>query len=447
MHRRRTLAVVAATLAAAGLLAPTGSAWAGTGDPRPSWSALPSAVPAAGTFYPTEVGRLVGTATGGYALTPGSPLTVAAAGRLGLPTSGVSAVVLNVVATAGTADVGLQFSSVGTPVPAFPLVTLSAGSTRSILLTVPLATVGAFQLATTGGAATASADLVGFYAADDTVIASNGVSGGYQPVDPARLYDSGGTALGAGARARLAVDLGATANAHATALLLQVTAREATAAGSLAVGSTKTSAHTGTVSFGVGSAAGNIAVVPADEDSDGRLGVEVTNTSSGSAGVTVDVLGFYDDGSLGPNLRFRPLPQSRVVDTHGGLGAATLQPGKRETATASTSVVGDSTFGLVGVVTATTSTAAALDVSADGSASSRVGSVPLGAGTVTSAAVQTEVGAGRGIALRASEGGGAALDLTLDVTGSFEAYPPVVNPATRSWVPPVSGWQISAAVR
>jgi hypothetical protein len=35
----------------------------------------------------------------------------------------------------------------------------------------------------------------------------------------------------------------------------------------------------------------------------------------------------------------------------------------------------------------------------------------------------------------------------VDVTGSFEAYPPVTNPAARGWVAPVSGWQVSATAR
>jgi hypothetical protein len=46
-----------------------------------------------------------------------------------------------------------------------------------------------------------------------------------------------------------------------------------------------------------------------------------------------------------------------------------------------------------------------------------------------------------------SRAGSAPTGVTVDVTGSFEAYPPVTNPAARGWVAPVSGWQVSATAR
>lgn len=444
--RRRAMTAVAAVAAAvAFVLTGASEAWARNGDSQPNGTTTPSAMPAAGTFYPVDVERLMGTTSGGYAVAPANPVTVAATGRAGLPSSGVSAVVLNVTASGVTGDPGLFFSPSGSPTPADPLVTVPAGTSRSTLLTVPLATAGAFDVAATGGDATVIADLVGFYAADDTVVASHGISGGYQPVDPARVYESAGQPLTAGQRTVLAVDLGAAANPHTTALLLRVSATASAASGSLAVWRPG-GAATDAVTFAAGSPSSNLAVVPVRADSDGSLDVGITNTSVGSTSVAIDVVGFYDDGALGPNLRFRPLPQSRVVDTRSGLGSGTLQPDQGATATTSTSIVGDSTFGLVGVVTATSVSAAALDIAADVTPSPTAGMVPVPAGTPTSTAVQTEVGAGRGIGLRALDAT-APLDLTFDVVGSFEAYPPVGSSASRGWVPPVSRWQISASVR
>ena len=170
----------------------------------------------------------------------------------------------------------------------------------------------------------------------------------------------------------------------------------------------------------------------------------VTNTSGGPTGVALDLVGFYDDGALGPNLRFRPLPQTRVVDTSTGLGTTALQPGRRATVTPSPSVVGDSTFGLVGVAIATPAAGSA-GLSVDSSDVTPSTDVDVAPGA-TSVSVQSEVSASRGLGLQARPGG-PETGVTVDVTGSFEAYPPVTNPAARGWVAPVSGWQVSASPR
>jgi hypothetical protein len=443
MHlRHRATAIVAATVAATALGMSAALALpAKPADPQPGGSSLPRAVPAAGTFYPTPVARLLGSADTGYAVQPGTAATLAAPGRSGLPSSGVSAVVVNVVAAAGPADAALSFGPSGASGPP-PLLVAPAGTTRSALLTLPLAAAGSLDVTTTA-AASVQVDLVGFYAADDTVLGSSGVSGGYQPVDVTRIYDSDSAQpLAAGARQVLAVDLGTAASPHTTALLVRATAKGAQAAGTLSVGST--AATVPSVPFVPGTPASNLAVVPTTADADGRLDVALSNASSGATGVTLDLVGFYDDGELGPNLRYRPLPQTRVVDTAGGVGTSTLQPGRRSTVTPSDSVVGDSTFGLVGVVNANPGGApAGVDVDPPDATPHAAVDVPAGR---TSVAVQPEVGAARGLSLSVRPGS-PATDVTMDVTGSFEAYPPVTNPAARGWVPPVSGWQVSAQAR
>lgn len=443
MHpRHRATAIVAATVAATTLGVSAAIAVpAKPADPQPGGSSLPRAVPAAGTFYPTPVARLLGGPDAGYAVQPGSAATVAAAGQSGLPSSGVSAVVVNVVAVAGPADAALSFGPTGSAGPP-PLLVAPAGTTRSALLTLPLAAAGSLDVTTTAAAAV-QVDLVGFYAADDTVLGSSGVSGGYQPVDVTRIYDTDtAQPLAAGARQVLAVDLGTAASPHTTALLVRATAKGAQATGTLTVGSAV--AAVPSVPFVTGAPASNLAVVPTTAAADGRLDVAVTNASPGATGVTLDLVGFYDDGALGPNLRFRPLPQTRVVDTTAGVGTTALQPGRRATVTPSEGVVGDSTFGLVGVVTATPGGApAGLDVEASDASPSADVEVAAGASSV---AVQPEVGAARGVGMQV-RAGSPATEVTMDVTGSFEAYPPVTNPAARGWVPPVSGWQVSAEPR
>jgi hypothetical protein len=443
MHpRRRATAVAAALVAAAGFGASSAAAVPSRpAEPQPGGYSLPRVVPAAGTFYPATVARLLGTTDGGYAVQPGTAVPVAAAGRAGLPSSGVSAVVVNVTAAAGPADTALSFAADGAPAPP-PLLVAPAGGTRAALLTLPLAAAGALQV-TASAPASVTADLVGFYAADDTVLGSQGVSGGYQPVDVTRIFDTDTAApLAAGARQVVAVDLGTAATPHTTALLVRATAKGAQAPGTLTVGAS--TATVPSVPFASGAPASNLAVVRAATAGDGRLDVDLTNTSAGPTGVALDLVGFYDDGQLGPNLRFRPLPQTRVVDTSTGLGADALQPGRRATVTPSEGVVGDSTFGLVGVMTATPSGAPAA-VSVDASPAAPTPDVEVGPGA-TSVPVQAEVGANRGLGLQ-TRAGSAPTQATVEVTGSFEAYPPVTNPAARGWVAPVSGWQVSGEPR
>jgi hypothetical protein len=275
------------------------------------------------------------------------------------------------------------------------------------------------------------------------VLGSLGVSGGYQPVDVTRVFDSDtAQPLAAGGRQLLAVDLGTAATPHTTALLVRATVKGAQASGTLTVGSTVEAAPS--VPFVAAVPASNLAVVAASADTDGRLDVAVTNASTGATGVAVDLVGFYDDGALGPNLRFRPLPQTRVVDTSSGLGTGALQPGRRTTVTPRDSVVGNSTFGLVGVAT-TTPAGGPAAVSVDSPEATPTTDVDVAAGA-TSVPVQTEVSAARGLALQ-SRAGSPPTGVTVDVTGSFEAYPPVTNPAARGWVAPVSGWQVSATAR
>jgi hypothetical protein len=114
------------------------------------------------------------------------------------------------------------------------------------------------------------------------------------------------------------------------------------------------------------------------------------------------------------------------------------------TATPGEAVVGDSTFALVGVATATpVGGPSGLDLATPDATPAM--DVDVGAGT-TSVSVQPEVGSSRGLGLQA-RATGAPTDVRVDVTGSFEAYPPVTNPAARGWVAAVSGWQVSATAR
>ena len=483
----------------------------------------PSTASAVGTYYPAPARRLLGTATTGYAAVPGAATRVAVAGVAGLPPSGLSAAVVNITATAGSDAVTIMaFPAAGplatgrsgnalnrregTVVSGAPAslpsavsapttsVTAPAGGTRTTLVTVLLDPAGGFDVGTTGGAARIVIDLVGVYAADDTVVASLGAPGGYQPLDPVRLLGrsdpvSGSAAVTGlptstptidpslvaavpeGATIGLGVDLGSS-SPHVTVLVVRASILLATVAGTVDVtggarpaapsamtgdGDADTPTATGpvnalnrpyatpTLSLAPGVAASNLAFVPAVLGSDGLLSLEVHNASAAPADVRVDLVGFYDDGQLGPNLRFRPLVPTRVVDTSAGTGIRALGVGAQSTLSPPSNVAGDNTFGLVGTATVRISALAAdLALWASPGARPAAGSIPVSAGSVVSASIQPELGADGRVEL-ASDSGPA--DLTFDVVGSFESYPPVTDPTIRGWVHAVPSWQVRAVRR
>ncbi len=463
--------------------------------------------PSAGCFYPLSATRLLGGATG-RPVVPGTPVRVPVLGRPGLPTGGVSAVVLNVTTTA----TGPRAALLGLRPGAGPLATsrpstsatVPPGATRTTLVTVPLDPSGALEVVTTAPASV-TLDLVGLYAADDTVVATLGPSGGYQPGDPVRLLGPGaGAAVSAsdpdaldptpspaptvdpvlaqpvparGVR-RLAVDLGAEAAQHVTALLVRVSVVSspgvgrvtvAPGTGSSAGASTPTAVDPGavsddpttasavvttpTLSLQRGVTVSNLAVVPAVLDDDGLIGLTVSDDLPVAVPVRVDLVGFYDDGGLGADLRFRALPAARLLDTRTAGGAGPLTAAGRALRPPA-DVVGDNTFGLVGSLTTLTPAGRATEVSVrrddldDAAASpttpSAAGSVPVAAGDQATTPLQVEVGDGGGVLLTASTGPSQAV---IDVVGSLEAYPAVEDPTLRDWVPAVPAWQVRAVAR
>ena len=441
---RRLVAVAAATgaVAAFGVLGPSPQAIAATPTDNGSTTSV------AGSFYPVDVQRLLGTpGGGGYGVLADGSTTVTVQGHPGLPSSGVSAVVANVVISTGSRDSVVSVSA-DEDDSAAQKVRIPASTTRAVLLTVPLAMTGGFRVHATADS-TVSVDLEGFYAADDTVIASVGTSGGYQPVDPQRVYDSaaGTGPVAAKERRLLSVDLGA-ASSHVTALLLRVNAAASTAAGSLSVEPSSSSEPWPSVAYPAGTASSNLAVVPAELDNDGRLDVSLANNGAAPTNVSVDLIGFYDDGQLGPNLRFRPLAPTAVTDTATDSSSWTLPATGTVTVTPDENVLDDSTFGLVGLLQIAPASAGHLTdltvTSEESEADTDLAAATLTTSTASVSPVQPEVGADGSLQLSSSTGTGA---VSLDVVGTFESSPPVADGSPRTWVPPISGWQIDAVAR
>jgi hypothetical protein len=228
---------------------------------------------------------------------------------------GISAVVLNVTASQASVATSVQLVVNQQVVQA---IGVGPGQVESSLVVVPVPpqlTQAAIQVSS--GTAHVEMDFVGYFTGPASVRDHSGL---LQMVHNTTLLN---TSMAAGASTDIPVlGQGEIPSAHVAGVLLNVTALNATGAGSFALRPTGSFA-TGitTIGFAAGETTANRAIVPLP------AGGSITVVDRGAAaGVRVDVLGWFTDatdasaiGSL-----YSPLTPVRLVDTaaHGGPVAA-----------------------------------------------------------------------------------------------------------------------------
>jgi hypothetical protein len=313
------LAVAAVTLTSAAGLADAATPSAVASAVTPVWGTYQSVAPA--RVLDTRIGKGAPKAPVGA----GGTISLSPLGAAGVPTSGVSAVVLNVTVNGGTKASYLTLFPAGTSRPVVSSINFVAGTSRANLVTMPLGTggvdAGKVSIYNRAGSVQVIADVMGYYMADGATTAG----GLYQTVTPQRFLDtrdpSFGGPLAAGWSAFMAVDYGAAVNSHIRALAVNITAVAPTKRGYLAAwdGGSVTP-PTSTLNFEAGAITANMAIVPVAPCVDcgtvtGFPSISILNGSAGTVHVVVDIVGFYDDGQIGDGLRFRPLTPTRIVDT------------------------------------------------------------------------------------------------------------------------------------
>ena len=253
------------------------------------------AAAAAGTgslFTPVSPVRLMDTrnGTGGVTGPVGAAATVSlqVAGAGGVPASGVTAVVLNVTATAATASTDVAVYQDGTTRSVASNLDFTAGPTVANLVVVPLGADGKLDFFNNAGTVQIIADLSGYYTA--------GRGSLYTPVSPVRLMDTrngtGGVTGPVGAAATVSLQVAGTAGVPAsgvTAVVLKVTATAPTASSFVTAypdGATRPVASS--LDFASGQTVVNLVVVPLGTD--GK--VDFYN-NSGTVQVLVDLSGYY----------------------------------------------------------------------------------------------------------------------------------------------------------
>ncbi|SHL25269.1 S53 family peptidase [Actinacidiphila paucisporea] len=284
----------------------------------------------AGTFTSVNPARILDTryAIGRTGTTPvaaNSAVSLQIAGSVGgtVPASGVTAVVLNVTATAPTATGHLTAYPGGTTRPTSSNLNWLKGQTIPNLVIVPVGADGKVNLYNaSSGTVHFVADVFGYYST-----ATGGAT--YNPVGPARVLDTR-SKIGVGTTkpvaANSAVELtvagaGGVPATGATAVVLNVTATAPTATGHLiAYPSGTTRPSSSNINWLKGQTTPNLVVLPLGAN--GK--VDLYNASNGTVHFVADVFGYYSTATGGTS--FHAAGPSRVLDTRYGVGAPKVGP-------------------------------------------------------------------------------------------------------------------------
>ncbi|MER8042085.1 hypothetical protein [Streptomyces sp. NPDC094032] len=215
-------------------------------------------------------------------------VTLKVAGTGGLPATGVTAVVLNVTATAPTAAGFVSVRPGGSGDSSTSSVNFTAGQTIPNLVVVPVSDTGEVRFYNHNGSVDLIADVAGYYTMDATGSA-------YRPMTPTRLMDTraglGVAKAKVGAGATVTLDVAGKGGIPAvgvTAVVLNVTAVAPSAAGFVSVfpgGTVRTSASN--LNFTAGTTIPNLVVVPVVN---GKVSFY---NHAGSVDLLADVAGYY----------------------------------------------------------------------------------------------------------------------------------------------------------
>ena len=263
----------------------------------------------AGEFKPLAPSRILDTRTAAK-LGPAATMNLPVTNKGGVPTTGVSAVVMNVTATNPTAASYLTLWPAGAPMQTASNLNFSAGATVANRVIVPVGTGGQVSIFNGAGSTDVVADVNGYFT--DPA----GSSGQLMvPVSPVRILDTRTSAqtLAAGRSVSVPIAGANAVPANATAAILNVTATNTTSASFFTVfPGTGTQPLASDLNWIAGWTVPNLAVV--------KLGAGSASiyNGAGSADAVVDAFGYF-------------VPSPGV--------AVTAQPGRIPAAAGSTSSI------------------------------------------------------------------------------------------------------------
>ena len=281
-----------------------------------------------GGYVSLPPSRLLDTRSGLGVAAPGpvAPLGVVklqVAGQGGVPSSGVSAVVLNVTVAGSTSSGFVTVWADGDPAgrPTTSSLNFLPGQIVPNLVIAPVGADGKVDLYNgSPGSTSLLADVAGYY-----VSGTPTTTGTFGSVTPSRLLD---TRLGVGAPAKPVAPLGVVTLKvggkggipdNASAVVLNVTVAGSTSSGFITVWPDGASRPTtSSLNFLPGQIVPNLVIAPVGAD--GK--VDLYNGSPGSTSLLADVAGYFTGGTdpLTPGA-LGALTPARLLDTRSGVGA------------------------------------------------------------------------------------------------------------------------------
>lgn len=289
-----------------------------------------AATPNTSRFNPTTPTRLFDTRTAtapSGKIPANGTISVAVAGQAGVPSSGVTAVALNVTATQASAGGYVTAYPAGLNRPTVSNINLTANATAPNMVIVPLGGNGAIEFFSSGGTHLL-ADVLGYFSASTA-----STSGRMVPVSPTRVFDTRTAAAPSGALpggGEISVDMTGVAGVPASgvsAVILNVTGTQTANSGYVTAYPTgQTRPLASNLNLNAGQTAANQVIVPVGTNG------EVTFFHFGGGHLLADVTGYFTDTSVasGTSGLFVPLSPSRLGDTRlpqppsGKVGAGTF---------------------------------------------------------------------------------------------------------------------------
>ncbi len=361
-----------------------------------------------GRFHPLSPARVLDTRTTASPVRAGTDRQVGVTGVGGVPTSGVSAVLLNATVPAPPASGYLQLYPSGSkPVTPTSSVNWRSGRTTANAVTVGVGAGGSVGLQVGTGAAHVVLDVVGWYGD-----ASDAGGDRYQPLVPSRVADTraaggGGPVTPAADRTVPVAGHGGVPSSGASAVVLTLTAFHPTMAAYLQTYPTGNRPAQPTSNTNVVPGQSVAALVTSPLGTGGAVQLHV---SQGSVGFVADVLGYYTSNGS----RYVPLTPRRILDTRtgmpvtGGADRSVTVAGRNGVPVGATAVVLNATA--VGA-----SQPLNLEIYPNGNAPSpRTSTVSLQDGYPVADLVVMRLGTGGAINLSASSG---STHVVLDVVG------------------------------
>lgn len=270
----------------------------------------------------------------GHKVKAGHPYSLKVLGHHGVPSSHVSAVVLEVSAAKPSATTNVTVYPSGSHRPSASDLYVVHGGTRTNFAITKIGSGGRIVVSTSHGSTPVSVDVSGYYSASGLSSKYGTGAALHSYIDRATVLDTKRERLGAlpsGYYANTPINFPASIDGHVTSLLVQITAYGSKGSGT--VTAYATNGHvpaTTTLSYGPNTTASNTALVSIGRyfTKSGRSypSVSLLNRGKKSVQLIVTIMGFYDDDTLIGGQRCTPTGAVHLYAHKMHTGVASIDP-------------------------------------------------------------------------------------------------------------------------